>query len=72
MAETRHLPWYLTAILVSQPLHFGDYGGLPLKLIWAILDIVSIVVLGSGIYLWWARRRPRAAPAPAACRTGLS
>lgn len=57
VAETRHLPWYLTTILVSQPLHFGDYGGLPMKLIWAILDIVSIVVLGSGLYLWWSRRR---------------
>ena len=57
MAETRHLPWYLTAILVSQPLHFGDYGGLPMKIIWSVLDIVSIVVLGSGLYLWWSRRR---------------
>ena len=23
------IPWYLTALLVSQPLHFGDYGGMP-------------------------------------------
>ena len=51
------LPWYLTALLVSQPLHFGDYGGMPLKILWALLDIVTIVVLGSGLYLWWARRR---------------
>lgn len=62
VAETRHLPWYLTAILVSQPLHFGDYGGMPLKIIWAMLDLVAIVVLGSGLYLWWSRRsRLRAA-----------
>ena len=25
------------AVLVSQPLHFGDYGGMPLKIIWALL-----------------------------------
>lgn len=62
LAETRRLPWYLTAILVSQPLHFGDYGGLPLKLIWAILDLVAIAVLGSGLYLWWTRRRGSGSP----------
>ena len=30
---------------------------MPLKILWAILDIVTIVVLGSGLYLWLARRR---------------
>lgn len=53
------LPWYLTALLVSQPLHFGDYGGMPMKILWALLDIVTIVVLGSGLYLWLKRRQPR-------------
>lgn len=57
LTEARKLPWYLTALLVSQPLHFGDYGGMPLKIIWALLDIITIVVLGSGLYLWLARRR---------------
>ena len=47
----------MKTLLVSQPLHFGDYGGMPLKIIWAILDIVTIIVLGSGLYLWLARRR---------------
>ncbi|TJZ65378.1 PepSY-associated TM helix domain-containing protein [Chitiniphilus eburneus] len=47
-----HLPWYLTGLLVSQPLHFGDYGGMPMKILWALLDIASIIVLGSGLYLW--------------------
>jgi uncharacterized iron-regulated membrane protein len=49
------MPWYLRALEVSRPLHFGDYGGLPLKIIWALLDIVTLVVLGSGLYLWFAR-----------------
>lgn len=59
VAASRALPWYLTTLLVSQPLHFGDYGALPLKIIWAALDALSIVVLGSGLYLWVARRRGR-------------
>lgn len=51
------LPWYLTALLVSQPLHFGDYGGRPMQIVWAVLDLASIVVLGSGLYLWLRKRR---------------
>jgi uncharacterized iron-regulated membrane protein len=51
------LPWYLRALEMSRPLHFGDYGGPPLKIIWALLDIVTIIVLGSGVYLFVARSR---------------
>ncbi|WP_409517068.1 PepSY-associated TM helix domain-containing protein, partial [Diaphorobacter nitroreducens] len=43
------LPWYLTALLVSQPLHFGDYAGMPMQILWAVLDIATIIVLGSGL-----------------------
>ena len=50
------MPWYLRALEVSRPLHFGDYGGWPLKIIWALFDLVTIVVLGSGLYLWLSRR----------------
>lgn len=57
LTATRDLPWYVTALLISQPLHFGNYGGMPLKIIWAILDIVTIIILGSGLYLWIARRK---------------
>lgn len=51
------MPWYLRALELSRPLHFGDYGGMPLKVIWVLLDIATIVVLASGIYLWFPRRR---------------
>jgi uncharacterized iron-regulated membrane protein len=30
---------------------------MPLKIIWALFDLVAIGVLGSGLYLWLARRR---------------
>lgn len=55
LTDTREMPWYVKTLLLSQPLHFGDYGGLPLKLIWALLDMVTIVVLVSGVYLWLKR-----------------
>ncbi|MFC0252846.1 PepSY-associated TM helix domain-containing protein [Massilia consociata] len=81
ITDRRELPWYLTALLLSQPLHFGDYGGQPMKLLWALLDIGTIVILGSGLYLWIRRARsarafkagtqapPQEAQAPALVRS---
>jgi uncharacterized iron-regulated membrane protein len=61
------MPWYMKGLLLAQPLHFGDYGGLAMKLIWALLDLVTIVLLGSGLYLWIGRiRKPGRAHRPAA------
>jgi uncharacterized iron-regulated membrane protein len=51
------VPWYLKALQVSRPLHFGDYGELPLKIIWALFDIITIIVLVSGLYLWIIKKR---------------
>ena len=60
VADTRELPIYLKALFISQPLHFGDYGGLPLKIVWALLDLLTMVVITSGLYLWsvkWRKTR---------------
>ena len=57
LTDVRSLPLYVKALFLSAPLHFGDYGGLPLKIIWALLDIATIVVLVTGLYLWLGRRR---------------
>ena len=84
ITDHRDLPWYLTALLISQPLHFGDYGGGWMKFLWAMLDIATIVVLGSGLYLWVKRGRTaragahktggaaHGAPQPALARSGES
>jgi len=57
LTDSRTVPWYLATLLVSQPLHFGDYGGMPLKVIWFILDLFTIVVLWTGLVLWWKKRK---------------
>jgi uncharacterized iron-regulated membrane protein len=56
LAAVAPTPWYVKTLSLSQPLHFGDYGGMPLKILWALLDFATIVILGSGLYLWLARR----------------
>jgi uncharacterized iron-regulated membrane protein len=79
VTDQRTLPWYLSALLLSQPLHFGDYGGAGMKFLWALLDLATIAVLGSGLYLWLRRGRaaaktsaakPAQKPAPALAREG--
>lgn len=57
LVAMREMPWYTKALSLSKPLHFGDYGGLQLKMLWAALTLVTTVVLGSGLYLWLVRRR---------------
>lgn len=56
-AAKRDMPWYVAALRISGPLHFGDYGAMPLKVLWAVLDVIAIVLLGSGLYLWIGRTR---------------
>lgn len=55
--DSREMPVYVKAVLVSQPLHFGDYGGMPLKALWALLTLATIMVLVSGLYLWVSKWR---------------
>jgi len=55
LTDMRKMPWYVNALFLSEPLHFGDYGGLPLKIIWALLDLITIVILITGLYLWISR-----------------
>lgn len=56
VVAVRDMPWYVTALMLSQPLHFGDYGGMGLKIVWAILDLLTIMVLWTGLRLWWQKR----------------
>ncbi|WP_114392270.1 PepSY-associated TM helix domain-containing protein [Oleisolibacter albus] len=62
LTVAKDMPPLVQALFISRPLHFGNYGGLPLKLIWALLDLAAIMVLVSGLYLWWTRRRGPSGP----------
>lgn len=62
ITDSREMPWYMKTLMLSQPLHFGDYGGLMLKVIWFLFTLISTVVLITGLYLWWVRRKQRYDP----------
>lgn len=59
VATVKQPPWYLQAIWLSQPFHFGDYGGLPLKLLWTLCVWLTLFITANGAWLWWDRRRRR-------------
>lgn len=54
---TKELPPFLKAIELSQPLHFGDYGGLLLKILWTLFTWLTLFITANGAWLWWDRRR---------------
>lgn len=68
VAEAVGMPWYITALMLSGPFHFGDYGGLPLQILWALFTIVTGVVTVSGFIVWVKRPRARTVPGESATR----
>ncbi|MBH1945531.1 PepSY domain-containing protein [Erythrobacter sp. YJ-T3-07] len=59
VTDVARMPAINQALMMSKPLHFGDYAGLPLKIVWALLTLATIWVLWTGVLLWF-RRRPGA------------
>ena len=56
MTEARATPWYLKVIMLSEPLHFGDYGGRPLQIFWLLATWLTMFITANGAWLWWAKR----------------
>lgn len=57
-----------TAYNVSEPLHFGDFAGLPMKLLYCLLGVVSGLLYITGFWIWilktWqAKRKAKITPA---------
>lgn len=50
------LPLYLKAMLICEPLHFGNYGGWPLKVLWVGFTLVSLVLALSGLWVFGLAR----------------
>ena len=64
LEETVRLPLYMKIVMLSEPLHFGDYGGWVLKVIWAVFTLASLAVTLLGVYSFVMKRR-RAESSPA-------
>ena len=59
LTTVEDIPVYLKAIFLSQPLHFGNYGGLALKLLWTLCTLMTLFITVNGAWLWWAKRKQK-------------
>jgi uncharacterized iron-regulated membrane protein len=55
--EVRELPWYMKITLASEPLHFGNYGGLFLKIVWLGFSLFSLLLPIFGLVIWYKRKK---------------
>jgi uncharacterized iron-regulated membrane protein len=66
----RDMPWYKRAVTILKPLHFGDYAGLSIKLIYCFFGLFPGILAISGFFIWrfrpvkkpFAQTRPLAKP----------
>jgi uncharacterized iron-regulated membrane protein len=47
------------------PLHFGSFGGLPVKILYGLLGLAACVVVASGLNIWLLKRRQAGRAVPA-------
>ncbi len=51
-------------IASAYTVHFGSFGGLPVKLIYAVLGLAISIVSATGVNIWLIKRREKGRPAP--------
>lgn len=49
-----------------RPLHYGSFGGLPVKLLWSLGGLAPGFLAVTGFIVWWRRRHPPLTPAATA------
>ncbi len=62
VTDARALPLGRQLALAVLPPHFGDWGGLPVRLLYALLGLAPGVLSLTGALLWWRKRRGVARP----------
>ncbi len=60
---TVDLPWWITMIYVAVPLHFGDFGGLGLRLVYCVFGLATGALSITGFAMFYLKRRRKNAPA---------
>ncbi len=53
--ESASQPWGVRLSMAVAPIHFGQWGGLPAKMLWAMLGVTPGFLAVSGLLMWWNR-----------------
>lgn len=59
LSLTVDLPWYITMIYIAVPLHFGDFGGLPLRIVYAFFGLSAGALSVTGFIMYAIKYRRR-------------
>jgi len=65
VASTASHVWHMRYVL-----HVGDFGGLPVRLLWLLVAMMPAAFTITGLWLWLHRRRPRRRQDDLATQTG--
>jgi uncharacterized iron-regulated membrane protein len=50
-----HWTWGDRLLMWAYSVHFGDFGGLPIKLVWAVAGLIPAGLTVTGYLMWWNR-----------------
>jgi uncharacterized iron-regulated membrane protein len=68
--DLRSAAWWTRVTDTFESLHFGNFAGLPVKIVWCLAGLAPGVLAVTGFTIWWLRRRATTLPAgPAATPT---
>lgn len=68
VTDIRQQGWWTQAEDMMGPLHFGTFGGLPIKILWSLGGLTPSVLAISGFLIWRVRSRPRRRAQPVLTR----
>ena len=55
----------------QQPIHYAEFGGLPVKILWSVLGVTPAVLFVTGLVVWWRpKNRKRRREASTALQPG--
>ena len=66
--DIRAAGFWKQAVDAFTPLHYGTFGGLPVKMLWFIGGLTPGILAVTGFCIWWMRRRRRSSVAATAER----
>lgn len=55
--DIRQSGWWAQTTDAFYPLHFGSFGGLPVKILWCLGGLAPGLLAVSGSVIWWKRRQ---------------
>jgi uncharacterized iron-regulated membrane protein len=48
-----HLPLAARIFAAFAPIHYGEFGGLPIKVLWGLLGLIPSLLFVTGLITWW-------------------